>query len=291
MPLEGPPKKQEKKHSSLLEVGALATALLLQSHPQAKALEIPTDTPWATAIQESIKQSAKKETNEYLFTYLKYKDGSGKWMPTIEGTHGRVSPNFEEGSKQIKQNTLNEYSRITKPVEAICIGHTHPWQPHLGFKTSQPLTKDMLERRSQPPSEGDIKMVQKTERGYARQGIHSNIYGQLKYLAADRRGIWYFEKVADTDNRTEALSKEALKQFEQDYGALVIKSIDTESTDLVTTIEYKKLLESYQTNLGGKVRFVPYEKVKDEPPCAGVDFDATKKIEQHQEVYTPKHTN
>ena len=61
MSLEGSPKKQEKKHSNLLEVGALAATMLLQSHPGAKALEVPTDTPWVTAIQENVKKSVKNK--------------------------------------------------------------------------------------------------------------------------------------------------------------------------------------------------------------------------------------
>lgn len=215
-----------------------------------------------------------------------------------QGMHNRVSPDPELVTKNIKQNTFDKYARLVNPTDAICLGHTHPWTNHLGIKMPG-VTKEMLDKRSNPPSEGDLKMIEKTKKDYAKYGVDSLFYPQFTYLAADMKGIWYFEGLSDADyKKSEELgslkkgwSAEALQKFDQAYQSFVLKSIEVKDDAITTLPEYKNLLTSYKVDLGGKVRFVTYKQVSQEPPCAGVDFDATKQPEKHMDVYTPRYTN
>ena len=118
----------------------------------------------------------------------------------------------------------------------------------------------------------------------------------FNYFVADQRGIWYYRQANKLDYRTpdeqdmakKIGSNEAREVWWKDFEALALKS--ESAPDLTVLQEYKRLQQSYKLNVGGMVRFVPYEKVASEPPCAGVDFDPTKKVEQPP-VYTPKHTH
>jgi len=303
MSLEGSPKKQEKKHSNLLEVGALAATMLLQSHPGAKALEVPTDTPWVTAIQENVKKSVKNEKLENYFVYLKFSDDLpwnkeyGKWLPAQEGNSKWVIPAFSTGAEQMEKHVETEGKKEWRSVlKSICIGHTHTTAATKKSGIEFGVKSENLDTLPAPPGPGDIRGISNIKRGYRFEGV-GHLTDYFNYFVADQRGIWYYRQANKLDYNTpqeQEMSKkigtnEAQENWWKDFEALTLKS--ESGLDLTGSLEYKKLLESYKINLGGSVRFVSYEQVAGEPPCAGVDFDPTKKVEQPEDFYTPKHTH
>lgn len=293
-------KKEVKKHTNWIEAGALATAMLLQSHPNAKALEIPAETPWVTGIQENIRQSVKQEKFEHLFTYLKFDEGQswskeyGKWLPTKVGAMMTVGPEYDASAKQIRELSLEETRRLKK----ICIGHTHP---AVGVGTFHFDVKN-LDALPAPPSVGDIKAagqngLRSIEGQYKMRGIESKPgFYSFEYFEADQRGIWYYRRATDADYKTpeekelakKMLTSEATESHWKQFEALALKS--EVIADFTQLEEYKKLQQSYKINVGGMVRFVPYDKIANEPLCAGVDFDSAT-TKQPQQTYISHHTN
>jgi len=71
----------------------------------------------------------------------------------------------------------------------------------------------------------------------------------------------------------EVVNKEAdnQRQFYEAASNWVKLSLTSNPTQLPFTEQYKKLREAY-AKYGVSIRFVPFQKVADEPPCAGTDY-------------------
>ena len=261
-------KKNKEKHVGLVEASILVAALTVLDHNPAHALELASQTSWSNAVTESIKESVRKDTNESRFTYLKYSNNEGEWVQTTSGEGARTEFNVAQYARTLLSNP--KYSA----VEKICSGHSHPNEV---FRSSTP-NSDAYKKLAAPPSTlpGDLQTAGVVERELGAFRIPRE---KLVNFVADTYGIWYFRTAQPSDYRSDdgrnkmnqINTPEAKGKFDKAYLTFIRKSL-MPNINLTETQEYKNLLEAYRVNRGGIVRFVPYDKVPLEPPCAGVDF-------------------
>src|SRR3989338_4250670 len=267
--------KLEKKSLGLTKALALAIPMILQAHSNAEALEIPTGIPWAVAVQKNIKESAKMEKNEHGFTYLKFSDQSGKWLPTTQGISRGIRSDLTVECQYISNIIKDERIKGIRSLDTICWGHTHP-------------SNEINRTLPRPPSPEDINTssisaVEGAEVDSKRNRSSYKI--KVKHFVADVRGVWYYSKADGSRYKPfEEISADpeyskAEKRFYADYRSF-ISSVAFEpvniQTDLSSRPEYMQLQQSYRANLSANVRFVPYYRVKNEPACAVTEYNPNK---------------
>ena len=259
MSLEG------NKRSGLLEAGAFAAALLgAIDHGPAQALEMPHGMSWEQGVRERIRGAVMKEPMESEAMHLRFTDGTSTWAAVYAGKAEIITD--EKGVKKMTvQNTLQqEISYLSKnfrgkTVETRCSIHTHPD----AFKQST-TTGIEFSPPYEPPSTDDVKKSvagNSFRRTYAILGI--DVKDDIS-AAADTKGIWYFNQAGREFN------EKNLEEFKKIQGTFIGRSYFNKNFNFDT--EYQKLRQAYRDYLGADVRFVSYEDISKEPPCAGVDY-------------------
>jgi hypothetical protein len=226
-----PRTEEEKGHG--IETAALVAALIaaLDAAP-AEALEIDPKLSWANGIEQKVRPSVQTDSVERGVVYLQYEDGSGEWLNPSAGEAGRV--------------TIRIPTKTEKPVSKICVIHTHPTE----INRQHIKIPDVLpENIPIPPSRADIASAR-------------NPRAHQIFAAADSLGVWYFSESDKNPN-----SKIEESKFREAYTDFIVKSTQTRFS---MDAELPQLKRAYNQYLQGDVRFVSYEGLKGEPPCAGV---------------------
>lgn len=238
-------KKLEGKKVSLVEIGTLVAALIgaVDATP-AHALEIEPSTSWHNGISENIRQSALKESVEHGAVYVQFGDNSGMWLPVSSGETKRLDMNMREVQRQARS--------MGKIISNICVLHTHPIEIN---RTSIKIPGVASESIPIAPSSGDIANAN------SKSLIPTG--NTFTFGAADGLGIWYFSG----GKTLEVPSTPNVQKFGAEYKDFIIKST---KGDFNLQAELPKLQEAYRMYLNGEVRFVPYDQIEKEPPCAGV---------------------
>jgi hypothetical protein len=240
--MEGFGKKREEIGRA--EIGALVIAAFsaLDAGP-AQALEIQPSTSWNKGVVENVRESAIKEKVEHVATYVQFADGSSEWLK---------SSAHEAASGTVDILDLEAQARSKgKKVSKMCVIHTHPAENYRGpqYKPQVPA-----ERIPMSPSPGDIIAARRA----------TSILGNSPIVraAADGNGVWYY-----SGEKGPVDEKKFLSSAQSILGRAFYKDFDLNA-------ELPKLQQAYRDYLHGEVRFVPYEKIKDESPCAGVQAPA-----------------
>jgi len=238
-------KKSEKKGISSIELSALVIALVsaVDAAP-AQALEVEPSTSWFNGVGQNVRGSVLTDTVERSVAYAQYADGTGEWLQPTTGESSGVTVNVSALQKQAHKSS--------KVVSKICILHTHPIE---NYRAQQDRIPIPLERVPASPGEEDIASVHSLKRKLPA-GMNTFSFG-----AADGRGVWYYSGWKTGDKKIDD------KKFDAAYGDFMLKSI---TKDFNFDAELPKLQQAYRHYLNGEIRFVPYEQIKNEPPCAGV---------------------
>ncbi len=251
-----PDQKQEQKRSGYIEAGLAAMALLgAVDQGPAEALEIEPNASWSVGIQK-LQRTALQEKNESVAVYVSFKDGKGVWPSLAEGEQERAQYSPEAEAKFLLNNSK------TKGIERHCVIHTHPNQVITKFGKN-------FEFRYSPPSSVDIVGAQELNHNAASYLKFFNIsIKQYETAVADSSGIWYYGGAPNV-RPTPEQEKAFMSAFQQ-FGVATLKP------EFNFQIEYVKLQQVYRATMQGDIRFVPYEKIKDEPACAGVNYAPQK---------------
>lgn len=250
--MEGMP-KFERKAANALEAGAFGVALLaaLDASP-AKALEIDPSTSWQQGIERNLHQSVQEDKEEHAVVYVQFKDGSGTWLAPEKGTAKQAA--------FIPVEIERKASSFGKPVEKICFLHTHPMEVPRQLAVGKNIPD--IEVISSPPSAGDIVA------GSTVPSLQKNAYS-FTWGVADNRGVWYFAGTQSSEEKAKSASSVLANKA---YNAFVNESLEPTFN---FAAELPKLQHAYKEHLGGELRFVPYDQVGKEAPCAGVQPTAS----------------
>jgi hypothetical protein len=254
--VEGNPGIEKKKRSSLTEAAVLSVGLL-SAHPEAQALELPAYTPWHIAIEDNVRQAVKKDKVEHATTYVQYTDRSGEWVSLWKGETGRV-----------ENDPLSDLEKIYnqkrgREIAATCNIHTHPEEI---FGKLYRLKKVAYN----PPSPNDMKYALAVTFDYVSNGRSADT---VRFAVADPKGLWYFGPTREGRSMDLKSLKTLLGQPSENTSANLSDFIVNGST---SSFDFNQSLSGlnieYGKRFAGSVRFVPYEKVATEPPCAGVHY-------------------
>ncbi|MBI5457357.1 hypothetical protein HY971_01355 [Candidatus Kaiserbacteria bacterium] len=253
--LKGP---DRQKRSGMVEAAAFATVLLgaIDQGP-AQALEISPGTPWNRAITQNVRNAVVNDKNESATAFIHFADKSGVW------------PSISDGNKQnVDYDPNKEFEFVIKNFLGKSIGV----RCHLHIHQNSTLPSRYLEKSNAlpylPPSIGDVNSAesvmsnQQLKQAYASKKMPIRINMEI---VADSKGLWYHSPVHDLP-----ISDASKGEWVKAYDNFVNGSAFNPSFDF--KVEYPKMQQAYRTHLRSDVRFVPYEKIAEEPPCAGVDY-------------------
>lgn len=259
---EGAPKQEKEKQkgtrSNFAEAAFLSVGILA-AHPEAKALEMDQYTPWHIAVQDNIRDAVKKDKVEHATTYVYYTDRSGEWVAKWQGELGSV--------KNQPIDDLEDAKKVMRGREIAAMCHIHIHQEEI-FKQ---LFKG-IKAKYNPPSAQDILYARGTTYNYRVSGMKPAV---ARFAVADPQGIWYFGPASKTMNWSlDQIKTLANATALHDVMNKEVSSFITESakSDFNFEKKYSALRKAYQTTLSGEARFVPYGKITEEPPCAGVHY-------------------
>lgn len=262
MSVEGPKGPDRQKRSGIVEATAFAAALLgaIDQGP-ARALEIPPGMSWEQGIRERVRGAVMKENKENEAMYLRFSDGTSTWAAVYAGSIYKPGDDkmTVQNTLQTELNHLSERHR-GKTAEVRCAVHGHPdifKFPAVQGKKYSPQLK--------PPSYEDVKASDAHEQYKWLYSILKIEVKQNIEAAADNSGLWYFKR---SDQKSFDSGK--LEAWKKTYANFVGESFFRK--DFNFEVEYQKLRHAYRDYLGADVRFVSYENISKEPPCAGVDY-------------------
>lgn len=259
MSFEGPDKQ---RRSGIVEATAFAATLLgAIDHGPAQALEIPPGMSWEQGIRERVRGAVMKENKENEAMYLRFSDGTSTWVAIYAGSIYKPGDDrmTVQNTLQTELNHLSERHR-GKTAEVRCVVHGHPdifKFPTVQGKEYSPQLK--------PPSYEDVKASDAHEQYKWLYSILKIEVKQNIEAAADNSGLWYFKRSSQ-----QSFDPEKLEAWKKTYTNFVGGSFFKK--DFNFEVEYQKLRHAYRDYLGADVRFVSYENISKEPPCAGVDY-------------------
>lgn len=262
MSLENGKKSIENRRSAPLEAGAFAMAILgaIDATP-AKSLEIAPSTSWQVGIQNNIRNSVLKEKVEGGAVYFLYKDGSGAWASVANGEKSSITRSTAPEITYIVQNARD------KKIEIRCDIHTHPMVNTFKGPRGAEYAISVA-----PPSFTDINYAEAEAAIKNSYRTYKFDYEKSVQGVADSKGIWYYSSA-----KNELISPESRRVFSQAAGTFSGRAILDPAFDFPS--EYQKLRNAYRA-IGSDVRFVPYEQLDQEPPCAGVDYQVGPAVEK-----------
>lgn len=253
-------RKPEKKKLGTAEIGAMLITLFsaLDAVP-AQALEIMPGTSWQNGVDQNVRSSALKGKVEQGAVYVQFADNSGTWLSTSDGEAQKLNMNIREVQRQAHSTG--------KTISDICILHTHPAEinrVHIKIPGVTPETVPI------PPSRGDIEIAQSKQLSAGTDN--------LTFGAADSLGVWYFSG-KNMGDKPQSSSEDNSQKFYAHYKDFVVKSTDR---GFSFHAELPKLQQAYRQYLNGDVRFVSYEQIKNEPPCAGTNYSMKNQTQENR---------
>ncbi len=261
-------KKQENRTlDNTLRAGLVATSLF-GAHDNMQAAEIPRDATWKQGV-ELLQQSVRESAVEAGATFIVYTDGSTGWLPPAKGEQLRVVKPPPEIVEEIGRQ------RGERNVALLCDIHTHP-------KVSIEQEYKIPDARYaySPPSYGDTFVVSRGGRQEDFPKLAGKPGFQVEHFTAalfEPRGAWYWRHTTDEERARQPADSRKWRD--------IVDEFEKKQTDFVTASanpnfdlnsEYPRIREAYR-KITTEVRFVPYEKIHDEPPCAGPDYVPEKK--------------
>lgn len=252
------------KLGKAIEAGAVALSLTLP-HEHIVAAEINPETSWVEGIAE-IKRSVLEDPIEHAAVFIVYEDGSAGWLPTMKGETGEVISDL----RIIVPGIASE--REGRNIARVCDIHTHP----VAAIEAEFNVKDGHDAYS-PPSYGDTFVISRGGRQDMMVKLGNEIGLSLEsksHVAAvfDPHGVWYYRALSEEEIVALPLDErpfnEIVDEFEHQQKEFVQSST---AHQFNFTNAYHDMQQAYKTKVRTHVRFVPYEKIADEPVCAGVE--------------------
>jgi hypothetical protein len=277
-------KEKPQKRSSALEAGAVAATLISAlNHGPAQALEIDPHISWIAGVQDTIKPSVMKETFEHATVFVQYAGGSTEWVPpTKGGWNGMTVPRKADAQEAIKEGRGREIARM-------CQIHTHP------LATARRAFKLTEGTPPNPPSSLDTYFSRFTQQEYREAGVKK---AEVIHAVFDPRGVWYYrsagtkdytdpkevtlqKEIADAqrssvDPAQHALEEKVWQRAVDTQRAVENFIVDNALAKTIPESKYHSLEETYLRGWEAKIRFVPWDKIIEEPACAGPDYDPKK---------------
>lgn len=269
--LEGLKKQENRSAMNTLRAGVAALTLLSAvGHEKAQAAEILPTATWEQGVNE-LHRGVMQDPVEYAAVAAVLPGKKIAWPSTIRGEADGVKAYFSKTIRELADQTNGE------AVLNYCDIHTHP--------VASAATEFGITGRADnayfPPSVGDAWVVTRGGRQdvipkYAKEkGVDIK---QLTTAAFDPHGVWYYRTLNEEERagyQTLARGEIFLDENQNDF----IKRIHEPFTRASVKpgfdfwVEYGKLRSAYRQRLGTEIRFVSYDELKSEPPCAGTDYN------------------
>lgn len=263
--------RHKQATSDLFTVGIVA-ASLLGAHGKVEAADIQPEATWTQAVQE-LRRSVLEEPVEFAAAGAELRSGKMVWPRTIRGEADGVRADFRQMMRQLATNIQGE------PVRNFCDIHTH----QTASTASEFDIPSGAERAYVPPSLGDTFVVTRggrqemiPEYAEAEFGMHIE---HVTTAVFDPRGVWYYRTLNDEERQRYETDPRGMvtnrKTFIPEIQEPFVRSSVLSNFDF--KVEYEKLRTAYRQKIGTEIRFVTYEDLGNEPPCAGPDYVPEKK--------------
>ncbi|MCX6800056.1 MAG: hypothetical protein NT091_02845 [Candidatus Falkowbacteria bacterium] len=239
--------KKRQNIIPILTATAISFGALMGGIDNANSAEATPKALWTKGL-DILKKNIAESDHLARGVFVLDAKQKGHWIGYGED-YQAVEPITEYLEKNPNDNTLCYITTVPKEVAAKKAG----------------LSKENLpETLSFPPSNGDVADVD--EFGAIEQAFENG--NNMQFATIGPNGLWYYDKADNNNNKKENLKPalERLKDMSEARNEYINKSKDSSPIEL-----YEKLQNAYN-NIGIKVRFVSYEDLAKEPPCAGVDY-------------------
>ncbi len=249
---------------------------------------IPT---WIQGIADMM-HSARTENAEWGRAFLSAtgeKFNQAKWASFGRGDAFKVIPDFQELRKLMDSFSVPKVKNVRG-----CLLHTHVQMvqklyakmskeelENLGLSGVETLVENGLS--SSPPGYGDVMIEVGIENYLRENGSKAKVEETMGVI--DSYGIWYFQSYRSPQDRKVLLDEisataEEQEEFEKssnpvNFGrtpfVLEINKLKQIPKNIQELSTFRRLMLGYAM-AGAKVRFVPFNEIKNEQPCAGVDI-------------------
>jgi len=267
---------EKKDGMNVLRSGLVAASLMgAVEHDRVEAAEIQPGATWEEGVSE-MTRSVREDPAEHTATFVAYADGTYEWFVAGVGTQKGVFgvPSDLLGSALAKHSG-------GKPIERLCDMHTHN-KKVIEEMYEKFFGKPIIFDGYVPPGAGEISDLataiareRNISSAIAASGARLNAFEAAIF---DPRGVWYFRYRIDPD-APQFTDDEFVKHSEELKNASSKFTIAAMEPGFNFEMAYKDFTDAYAQKLQTTVRFVPYENLKDEPPCAGSDYIPMKKID------------
>lgn len=251
--------------NDILKAGLIA-ASLLGAHDKLEAADIPPNATWEDGVTE-LRRSVMKEPVEYAAAAAAFHNGSTIWPRTLRGDIDGVLADYRNMIRELAEHARGE------PIQNFCDIHTHSVasiRHEFGIRNAAGLAYA-------PPSAADAFVVtkggrQETIPRFAR--AHGLQIQSVTAAVFDPRGVWYYRTLADGERQEYGTTDRPFTHVENEFSNKVHTPFTTSSVlpDFNFKVEYEKLRTAYRQMIGTEIRFVSYEDLTSEPPCAGPDY-------------------
>jgi hypothetical protein len=241
---------RERRLLPLATAYAISAFGIFAEPRELRAAEIMPDMSWSQGI-EALHHDALTAKNEAGATYVRFKDGSGKWASISQGEATEQDTSLREQVKEIKSELRSGQ------IERICQFHTHPVfageKVRLITEEQRKIAEEQGENASIsfPPSEGDISLWSV---GQIRSFYKGNEFNAQKYYiraVIDPAGVWYYRPVTYEDVKkypdlvAEKKERRDIAYKWRDYVNTRIQGLsDIEITELVRRVKDSRYNEA-----------------------------------------------
>lgn len=302
MNFENFPKKQEAKKPdlpSILMASFLSLASFATDPHEAEAAEIPASASWLDGMK-IFKKAVYQDKKETAAFFVVGKDGKTNWLQQNVGKKTRAYLDFDKIHEQTKA--------LPSQAEKVCVIHNHTLTGSEAIKLID--EKIALSTRSfnnstisLPPSPQDIIASREFERIFGFDIGYKNSV----FTVTDPSGIWYVKAATEADkDKFPETKKEVEEMFKHlrswdNHKLYNFKGLTPEEMEILeaqreqaeqkikrdseTISDYTKksihqkpkeedylALQKAFLTINTAIRFIPWEEVQNEPPCAGVDY-------------------
>ncbi|RJR12855.1 hypothetical protein C4585_02745 [Candidatus Parcubacteria bacterium] len=260
---------ERRTKTDVIKAGVFVAALVA-GHEHAEAAEISADISWEQGAVE-LERSVKEDLSEVAITFALYRDGTYEWLPMQQGNEKNV---YALPSSEIAAALSGSRG---KQVEKICDLHTHNSKA-IEKMYSEYFGSSIVFDGFVPPGIGPMSDLTTARVRSANISKDAREYevdvGTFTAGVFDARGVWYFRVMEQSEEDQHAdvrkVDEQELQYLSSEFTMAAMKP------DFDFETAYKKLIEVYRTQAHAIVRFVPYDQLQYEPPCAGPDYEPEK---------------
>lgn len=252
---------QEKARNYIIAATSIFAALMPEG---AKAVEF-TDTSWSGGLNTIIERVYDSNV-EHVGLAIHVPGKVTEWVNGREGSEHDTSSGDNDVDTQHHLDDLRSLAHAA--IENVdngvvaCVAHTHPESLHIGEHNGKFLYG---------PSPSDFLNLLEYKKLLGEFTEHEDERFTAYGLALGRYGGWYFDITDPVQAQSSFGSEKMLDRIDVTGKKvkIILDAAETSPKELYAAI-YE--FEDMFNEMGVSVRFVTYEEINSEPPCAGPDY-------------------